>query len=260
MKNSCWCLATLDRVAIVAAIGALALCGQTQSMVQGTLQDASDGSPVTGMPIVAIGVPSAVSEAPMVFRTSSDGSGLFSLAVPVGRYWLCVEESRLYVDPCQWSPGSSEVVAPAPSPVVVKLAQGVRIVVQLADPDAKLAALSSSVPNLAGIPAPPLTATVTDAAGNRRLIPFGGARDSIYEFATLIPATGRFTLEVTSGYLSLTDETGAPLAGNAYSSALDTSAIVNAWASTPPWTPLWLSPSRGLPSKTFGLTVYGLLQ
>jgi hypothetical protein len=132
-------------------------------------------------------------------------------------------------------------------------------VVRLSDPDGRLAGLPGIAPDLSGVPAPPVTASITDSSGNLRLVPFSGADGSTYNFAMLIPASGVFTLEVGSSHISLASDQGTQIAGNTYRTTLDSSAILGAWTSTPSWLPLWLSPSRGLPSQTIGLTVYGLL-
>jgi hypothetical protein len=99
-------------------------------------------------------------------------------------------------------------------------------------------ALSDRVPELRGVPAPPLTASIVDTAGKVRLVPFQASSLPFYTFSLLVPATGQFTLAVGSRYLTLADEAGAPLSDNGYSTLLDTSAILAAWASTPPWIPL----------------------
>ena len=243
----------------MALVGALALHGQTQSVIQGTFVDAVDGSPVTGLPVVAVGTGPLASPSLPVYRTISGDGGAFTLAVPAGGYRLCVGEERRYVDPCQWYPGSTNVSAPSSLPVVISLARGVRIVVHVADPGAKLAGLASRSTALAGVTAPPVSVSIVDSTGAARLVPFQGAYPSGYDFSLPVPATGQFTLVAGSQYMSLADEAGVPLAGNQYSAVLNQSAILSAWASAPSWLPLWLSP-RGLPSKTIGLTVYALLQ
>jgi len=104
-----------------------------------------------------------------------------------------------------------------------------------------------------------LQATITDSNGAIRLLPFWQANGSLYDFAMFVPETAQFTLNVSSNYISLADQSGSALASNTYQATLTTPTVASIQASAPAGLPFWLAGRTGFPSKIVGFQVNGLL-
>jgi hypothetical protein len=210
------------------------------------VSSAADGSAIAGLNVTAIQVNAAAGATPIVLHGLTGVGGTFSLSVPVGAYRLCVEEALGYLDPCQWSPGSSDFSVASATTVQIALRGGVRLVIRLNDPQGKV---QNAMAATAATPAPPLSAFIADSAGVGRLLPYHPSAGPVYEFARLV-AADQFTLRVQSSWFQLADATGVNLTGSAYQSMIDTTTI------TPQqWNPISKIGSSAWPSMIINFTV-----
>jgi hypothetical protein len=234
------------RLVLVSFVSALALTGQSAFPVSGVVSSVADGSAIAGLNVTAVQMNAAAGATPIVLHGLTGVGGTFNLSAPAGAYRLCVEEALGYLDPCQWSPGSSDFSVASAAKVQIALRAGVRLIIRLNDPQGKV---QNAMAAAASATAPPLSAFITDSAGIGRLIPYHPSVGPVYEFARLVPAD-QFTLNVQSSLFQLADPTGVNLPGSAYQATIDTSAT------TPQqWNPISKIGFSTWPSRIIDFTV-----
>lgn len=196
---------------------AFAAYGQTQTSVSGHVIDAT-GTPVAGVAISLIQLPSRSSPEPNTFHATSATDGFYLARVPSGPYRICVEEAQGYLDPCQWQLKASGRAGTATGTQDVVLQRGRALVVHIVDPTGLL----NATPD-AKVIAPSASVTVTDSTGRTRLVPFRKTAGGIHEFSLFVPLAS-YTLNVSSSAAILAGSDGAILPTGGYSTTVDVAA------------------------------------
>lgn len=231
---------------VLGLISAFAIYGQAQVQISGHISDQASAAPIAGLAITMIQPPSGSSPPPRLFRTTSRSDGSYSASVPPGSYRICVEEMQGYLDPCQWSLGSSDFVVSAATVKDVALLKGRQLIVRILDSADYLRVAPS-----AAVVAPAVSISIVDSSGKTRLIPFRKTVGAVHEFSLLAPLAS-YTLRVSSAAAALAGPDGTALTTAGYSAIVNTAV---APATPPSWLPIWLSDRSARASTIVALSV-----
>jgi len=228
------------------------LLSQNGVSIGGRVYDADSNAPLSGVRISSVWIPVG-SAAPVAVLARSQDDGSFALTVAPGSRVVCVDAGKAYLDPCQWSPGTTTIDTARSSRLDLPLRRGVLLIVRLHDPTGAGQAALNATPALAKVPAPLVAVTAVDASGASRPIPFVASSGANSEFSLLVPPSTTFRLGVASSTLQLADVSGNPLAQNAFS----TSLVVPTASEGPPPSPLGRPLGSHIPSRIFNFVVTG---
>ena len=123
---------TLRTRVLLAAIS-IPFAVMAQSLT-GTVIAADTGAAMAGANVLAFQKSPSASPQPMIYQSTVDSGGHFTMAVSPGQYAVCVHPlpQSLYLDPCQW--GSPTIVTGGTdSAVSLTLQKGVRFIVRVHD-------------------------------------------------------------------------------------------------------------------------------
>lgn len=193
---------------------AFAAYGQTQTSISGHVIEAT-GTPVAGVALSLIQLPSRSSPEPNAFHATSATDGFYLALAPSGSYRICVEEAQGYLDPCQWQLDASGTARTGIGTHDIVLQKGRSLVVHIVDPSGRL-----NAPPDAKVIAPSASVTITDSVGTTRLVPFRKTTGGIHEFSLLVPLAS-YTLNVTSSAATLAGADGAVLPAGGFSATVD---------------------------------------
>jgi hypothetical protein len=223
------------------------------SVISGHVYDADTKAALPGVRISSVSPPPK-GGAPSVSVTTSNDDGSYTLRLSSGKHVLCADAGRIYLDPCQWS-GGSTVVDSTTGTLDFALTRGVLFIIRVSDPNGVTDAMRSTTSVLAKTAGPPLSAVVTDKSGTPHLMPFVQSTKGNTEFALAVPPSQPFTIAVTSTLLNLADASQKALASNAFqvsttSQAMDTTYVSPSFMHHP------VGPN--VPSQVYRIMVAGL--
>jgi hypothetical protein len=253
-------MATLSRLLIPLLAGISVgvtphVWSQTGIVISGRVYDADTNKPLTGVRVSTLYGPfGAEKPEPVMAKSSEDGT--FTLAVAPGRHVVCADAGRAYLDPCQWARGTVTIDITRSAVLDLPLRRGVLLIIRLHDPSAAAQAARNANPALAKVPAPPLSAILTEDSGAARPIPFVSTAGTSSEFSVLVPEETRFQLSIASSLLALADTSGNPLAQNAFRTSLTSPALS---ANSVERSPLGRPIGPNIPSRVFNVVATGLV-
>jgi hypothetical protein len=182
--------------------------------------------------------------------------GTFAMKVGPGKSVLCVDAGKAYLDPCQWSPGTTAIDTSRSTRLDLPLRKGVLVVVRLHDPTGAAQAVRTATSALDSVPAPPVSVMIEDASGAMRPVPFVGSTATSADFSVLVPSYTGFNLVVGSSQLALADTSSSPLAQNVFRTSLTSPT---ASTSAPILSPLGRPWGQNIPSQVFNILITGLV-
>jgi hypothetical protein len=244
----------LKRYILASALGLSAgtapcLHSQTFATVTGRVYDAGTNAPLPGVPVSSVSAP-ARGGPPLVALTRSNDDGTYTLNVAPGERVICADAGRLYLDPCRSSINGAQGAY-----LDLPLQRGVLLIVRIADSGGATQAVRSASPLLARLPAPLVTAIVTNQAGVDQLMPpLVQSTTGNSELALAVPPGQPYTITVRSSLLNLADASGKPLPRNMFQVSF----------TSPAADPRYVPPSfmghrvgPDAPSRVFDFTVTG---
>ncbi len=232
------------------------LISQTEILVGGRALDVDARSPAPGLGISLARLPDSGTKAPSVTYVTSQKDGTFTARVAPAKYRLCVDGGLVYLDPCQWLAGTTDVDFSRTSSIDLQVRRGVQLSVQLYDPTEAAVTARSAKAGAAVSPGPPLAVSVADQFGAIRPLLYAGSIGSVSTFSLLVPPQRIFTVKVSSAFLELTDDKGNSLPQNTYTASVASPDVGPANTLVLPFSPF----SRPhLLSKVVTVTVKGLL-
>lgn len=133
------CIPPFIALAVVASAAAL-----SAQNISGTVSAAGTAVPIANATVVAIGRVSSTVAQPVVYKSTVDSAGNYTLPVPAGQYQLCVYGAEPYLDPCQWgSPLIATATSSVGAPLSLQLQKGVQFIVRVFDPNGLLSRTES---------------------------------------------------------------------------------------------------------------------
>jgi hypothetical protein len=230
------------------------LHSQTLASVSGRVYDADTNAPLRGVGISSVSPP-VNGGAPVVAFARSNDDGTYTLKLTPGKHVLCVDAGRVYLDPCQWSSGSTAINSAEGAHLDLPLKHGVLLIVHVSDPGGFAKGVQAADPLLAKIPEAPLvSAMVTDQSGTARLIPVIQCAHGTAELALAVPPGQPFAIALTSSLLNLADASGKPLPQNAFGASFTSPEADPSYV---PVSFLWHRTGPNVPSKVFSFGVIG---
>ncbi len=229
---------------------------QTSFSITGRTYDVDTNAPLSGIEIAVVQVPVPGTSPSPSALISSRIDGTFAAVVAPGKYVLCIDGSRQYLNPCQWFPGTTTLDTSKSLTVNLALKRGVLLVVRLHDPGGFGATARAAKPGLAKIVGPPFSVIIIPDSGAAQLLPFSKSVGDISEFSLLVPPGTGYTVQATSPVLLLGDASGNPLTQNAYQAVLTTP---NLSSNQPVPGPVWRFSPPPIPSKVIDFVAKGLV-
>jgi hypothetical protein len=232
-------------------------CLQAQALivVAGRIYDADTQTALPGLRVSAAPAPSG--RAPAVVETTSRADGTYSMQVAPGKYVVCVDAGKQYLDPCVWSRNITGFNSAAASTLNFPLQRGVLLAVHVQDPTSAAAVVRTAGSGghaAAGLPAAPQVSVILrDSSGTPHLAPFTGSTGTTSEFSLLVPPNASFSLSVESWALTLADGFGNPLAQNMFGVSLTSPGLSSTAVRTPGMGPA----HTGAPSAVYVVGVSG---
>lgn len=198
------------------------LSAQTGGRVSGAILSDETGAPIVGATVVAVQQSSNFGKVgPAIFRSTTELDGSYAIAnVPSGDYLLCLYEAGDYLDPCQWGPATNATIATGTTSLDIRVRKGVRLAVRVGDAENLVAQYKKSSPDASAIPGAFIRITVTDTQGKMRTLPLTYASERLYEYSTLVPPDTDLTLNVSSSFFMLADQSDNPIGEQGYSAPL----------------------------------------
>lgn len=226
-----------------------------QKAISGRVYEADTNKPLSGIRISTLATSATASaRVPVVTRSGDDGS--FTLTVPTGKYLICVDAGKAYLDPCRWSPGSTLVDTTQSASLDLALKKGVLLVVRVSDPAGAAQAIRDANPGLAKASAPQVSVSIKQGSAEAMPLPFVASSGIHSEFSLLVPSKTEFTLSVGSTVLALGDVSGSALPANALTASLTSpDGATSVVQSRAPGIP----PEPEIPSRVFNVTIIGPL-
>jgi hypothetical protein len=116
-----------------------------------------------------------------------------------------VHSAGYYLDPCQWGGGQTVIAGAAATPVTITLALGVPVRVRVLDPNAVLAAAGAVGPRV-------VVSAFSTGSQSPWAVPPVLSMPGETQYFRVLPNDPGIKLSVSASGMTLTDQTGAPLA------------------------------------------------